>query len=79
MFPTINPCENWLLIPTLVYPGDEITSIYTLEQSTGNWSNAWSYAPGDIGRAAGTVPASDGLLFDLSSEDREFFAFDFCI
>lgn len=56
---------------TLVYPGDEITTIFALERSTGNWSDTWSLAPGDIGRGAGVVPSGGGVLFDHSI-DREF-------
>jgi hypothetical protein len=56
---------------TLVYPGDEITTIFALERSTGNWSDTWSLAPGDIGRGAGAVPSGGGVLFDHSI-DREF-------
>jgi hypothetical protein len=56
---------------TLVYPGDEITTIFALERSTGNWSDTWSLALGDIGRGNGAVPSGGGVIFDHAI-DREF-------
>jgi hypothetical protein len=57
---------------TLVYPGDEITTIFALERSTGNWSDTYSLTPGDIGRLAGAVPSGGGVIFDHAEVDREF-------
>jgi hypothetical protein len=54
-----------------VYPGDEVTTIFALERSTGNWSDTWSLTPGGIERGAGAVPFGGGVIFD-HSVDREF-------
>jgi hypothetical protein len=50
----------------IVYPGDEITSIWTLDTITNKWLDTWSVMPGKIGTGKGEVPYGGNYTFDGS-------------
>ncbi|APA07417.1 predicted protein [Sclerotinia sclerotiorum 1980 UF-70] len=47
-----------------VYPGDEITSIWALDESSNKWLDTWSVIPVKIGASKGEVPYSGNYTFD---------------
>ncbi|KAF7856357.1 hypothetical protein EAF04_009885 [Stromatinia cepivora] len=52
-----------------VYPGDEITSIWTLDEISNKWLDTWSVMPGKIGASKGEVPYGGNYTFDGSKFD----------
>lgn len=46
--PRVRELTNWT-----VYPGDSITSTFSLNTATNVWTDAWSLSPGATGAAAG--------------------------
>jgi hypothetical protein len=44
-----------------VYPGDSITSTFSLDTSTSTWTDTWSLTPGTTGTAAGQTAQSGTL------------------
>ncbi|PQE10914.1 hypothetical protein CJF32_00007749 [Rutstroemia sp. NJR-2017a WRK4] len=49
-----------------VYPGDEITSTWTLDTRTNKWLDTWSVMPGPTGSKKGEVPYGGNYTFDGS-------------
>ena len=45
----------------IIYPGDSVKNVFSLDQSTGKWFDNWIVTPGRIGNAAGQVPFGGGL------------------
>ncbi|TVY29429.1 hypothetical protein LHYA1_G001862 [Lachnellula hyalina] len=57
---------NYVYTPIKVYPGDSITSTFSLDN--GLWTDAWSLAPGAIGSANGQIPQTGSSSNSFSNE-----------
>ncbi|KAF7905754.1 hypothetical protein EAF00_000033 [Botryotinia globosa] len=49
-----------------VYPGDQITSLWTLDEISNKWLDTWSIMPGQIGASKGEVSYGGNYTFDGS-------------
>ncbi|KAF7926459.1 hypothetical protein BELL_0275g00040 [Botrytis elliptica] len=49
-----------------VYPGDQITSLWTLDELSNKWLDIWSVMPGRIGASKGEVSYGGNYTFDGS-------------
>jgi hypothetical protein len=69
-----SPSLSSALTKRKVYPGDSITSTFTL--GSGGWTDSWSLSPGSAGASAGQISQSGSSsntfskwdLLDISSE-----------
>jgi len=57
---------NYVYTPIKVYPGDSITSTFSLND--GLWTDAWSLTPGSTGLANGQTPQSGSSSNSFASE-----------
>ncbi|KAH8753726.1 hypothetical protein F5882DRAFT_385624 [Hyaloscypha sp. PMI_1271] len=76
--PTLTPGE-WSLHPMYccrpmggtdnvfrLYPGDQVKSVFAIDNLTGKWHDGWSVARGQQGHVAKQVPFSGNMTFDPS-------------
>ena len=50
----------------IVWPGDTVKNVFSLDLQTMKWYNNWVVTPGPQGNAAGQVPFGGGFVFDPS-------------
>jgi len=59
----------------IVYPGDQINNVYTLNPSTGVWLVSATLTRGAKGIAAGEKGIGGSFNFDPKKYSREFYSF----
>ncbi|RAL60225.1 hypothetical protein DID88_000005 [Monilinia fructigena] len=59
---------HWSHIPSFydAYPGDQVRSVWALDESSNKWSDTWSVVPGTIGKANGEQSYGGSYTFDGS-------------
>jgi hypothetical protein len=58
--------QTYLNFRNTVYPGDEVKSVFAIDNSTGKWHDNWSVARGQQGHVANQAPFSGNMTFDPS-------------
>jgi hypothetical protein len=57
----------------LVWPGDSVKNVFSLDIPTGKWYNNWVVTPGQQGNAAGQKPFGGGFVFDPAVDSESPF------
>jgi hypothetical protein len=62
--------QAYLNFRNTVYPGDQVKSLFAIDNLTGKWHDGWSVARGQQGHVAKQVPFSGNMTFDPSIASR---------
>jgi hypothetical protein len=65
--------EEFLADGRLVWPGDSVKNVFSLDIPSGKWYNNWVVTPGQQGNAAGQKPFGGGFVFDPAVDSESFF------
>jgi hypothetical protein len=65
--------EEFLADGWLVWPGDSVKNVFSLDIPTGKWYNNWVVTPGQQGNAAGQKPFGGGFVFDPAVDSESPF------
>jgi len=53
-----------MVLTQIVWPGDTVKNVFSLDLPTGKWYNNWVVTPGQQGNVAGQKPFGGGFMFD---------------